>query len=142
MKTDFPAIPFTTDKKTFDQYAKHGQKLIDFHLLKNLPAALEIRVNYDFDGDFVVEKFTQNSDKLHLVTTAGKTVTFEGVTPQICNFEIGSYKPIDKWLKYRIKDKVSLATPDLQHLKNMMIALKNTILIMQEIEKLGEKYLK
>jgi hypothetical protein len=44
-------------------------------------------------------------------------------------------------LKYRIKDKVSLDSSDLQHLKNMIIALRNTIFTMQEIEKLGEDYL-
>ena len=142
LKTDFPAVPFTTDKATFDNYAKFGQKLIDLHLLKNLPADKEIRVNYNFDGDFVVEKITQNNNKLHLFTTVQKTVTFDGVNSQIYNFEIGSYKPIDKWLKYRIKDKVLLTSDDLQHLKNMIIALKNTILTMQEIEKLGEDYLK
>ena len=138
LKTDFPAVPFTTDKKTFDEYAKLGQKLIDLHLLKNLPEDPDIRVNFDFDTDFVVEKTSQENNKLLLFTTDNHTVTFEGVTSQTYNFEIGSYRPIDKWLKYRIKDKVSLAGADLQHLKNMIIALKNTILIMQEIEKLGE----
>ena len=142
LKTDFPAVPFTNNKDTFDKYAELGQKLIDLHLLKNLPADNEIRVNYNFDSDFVVEKITQDNNKLHLLTTNNKTVSFNGVTPHIYNFEIGSYKPIDKWLKYRIKDKVSLATSDLQHLKNMIIALKNTISTMQEIEKLGEDYLK
>jgi len=142
LKTDFPAVPFTTNKETFDEYAKLGKKLIDLHLFKNLPTDKEIRVNYNFDSDFVVEKIVHNNNKLHLFTTDNKTVTFDGVTSQIYDFEVGSYKPIDKWLKYRIKDSVSLASSDLQHLKNMIIALKNTIFTMQEIEKLGEDYLK
>jgi predicted helicase len=142
LKTDFPAVPFTTDEKIFNEYAKPGKKLIDLHLLKKLPADKEIRVNYDFDNDFVVEKVSQNDNKLHLFTADNRTVTFEGVTSQVYNFEIGSYKPIDKWMKYRIKDKVLLSISDLQHLKNMIIALKNTVSTMQEIEKLGEKYLK
>jgi predicted helicase len=142
LRTDFPAAPFTTDKETFNEYAKLGQKLIDLHLLKNLPADATIRVNFDFDSDFIIEKITQDINKLYLFTTNNKTVTFDGVTSQIYNFEIGSYKPIDKWLKYRINDKVSLNSSDLQHLKNMIIALKNTVLTMQELEKLGEEYLK
>ncbi|MCL2597904.1 MAG: hypothetical protein FWD66_09705 [Paludibacter sp.] len=142
LKTDFPAVPFTNNKETFDKYAELGKKLIDLHLLKNLPDDTKIRVNYDFDSDFAVEKITQDNNKLHLFTTGNKIVTFDGVTSTIYNFEIGSYKPIDKWLKYRIKDKVLLVSSDLQHLKNMIIALKNTISTMQEIEKLGEDYLK
>ena len=142
LKSDFPSVPFTTDKEIFDKYAKLGQKLIDSHLFKNLPTDTEIRVNYDFDSDFVVEEISQDNNKLHLFTTDNKTVTFDGVTSSICNFEIGSYKPIEKWLKYRIKDKVLLSLPDLQHLKNMIIALKNTISAMQDIEILGDDYLK
>ncbi|MDR1554237.1 MAG: N-6 DNA methylase, partial [Prevotellaceae bacterium] len=34
LKTDFPAVPMTTHKETFDKYATLGQKLIDLHLLK------------------------------------------------------------------------------------------------------------
>jgi hypothetical protein len=77
---------------------------------------------------------------LRLTTTNNKTIEIS-VTPEIYNFEIGSYKPIEKWLKYRIKDKVTLSLSDLSHLKNMIIAIKNTISIMNEIEGLGEKYL-
>jgi predicted helicase len=40
------------------------------------------------------------------------------------------------------KNNISLGSSDLQHLKNMIIALKNTILTMKEIEDLGENYLK
>ena len=146
LKTDFPAVPFTTNKEIFNQYAKLGQQLIDLHLLHEdalqcVSTDNEIRVNYDFDSDFIVEKISHDNNKLHLFTTDNKTVTFEGVTSQIYNFEIGSYKPIEKWLKYRIKDEVTLTFTDLLHLKNMIIALKNTILIMHEIEKLGEAYL-
>jgi predicted helicase len=142
LKTDFPAAPFTTNKDIFYKYAKLGQKLIDLHLLKKLPTYPTIRVNFDFDKDFVIETINQDINELQLFTTDNKTVTFEGITSQIYNFEIGSYKPIDKWLKYRIKDKVLLNSSDLQHLKNMIVALKNTILTMQDIEKLGEGYLK
>ena len=43
--------------------------------------------------------------------------------------------------EYRIKDNVVLGTEDLTHIKNMFFAIKNTFLIMNEIELLGEKYL-
>jgi hypothetical protein len=76
-----------------------------------------------------------------LHTKQDKTVVFEGVSSDIYNFEIGSYRPIEKWLKYRIKDAVSLTFADLNHLKNMIIAIKNTILVMGEIEELGAEYL-
>jgi len=142
LKTDFPAVPFTSHKATFDKYAKLGQKLIDLHLFKNLPTDNDIRFNGEISDSFTVEKITQDNNKLLLQTDYNKIITIDGVTTAIYNFEIGSYKPIDKWLKYRIKDKVTLTYTDLEHLRKMIIAIKNTITIMQEIEKLGEEYLK
>ncbi|MDR1653700.1 MAG: hypothetical protein LBS01_08670, partial [Prevotellaceae bacterium] len=144
----------------FDKYATLGQKLIDLHLLKTpvdnfyhevvlhngkfvrMKMYFNVEINANFDGDFIIEKIEQDNNKLFLRTTENKTVTISGVTPEIYNFEIGSYKPIEKWLKYRIKDKVRLNYNDLGHLKNMIIALKHTLAVMQEIEELGEEYLK
>ena len=146
LKTDFPAVPLTKNKETFYKYAKLGQNLIDLHLLRRdalqcVSINDEISVNYNFSGDFVVEKISHDNNKLFLFTTDNKTVTIEGITPQTYNFEIGSYRPVEKWLKYRIKDKVPLTISDLNHLKNMILAIKNTILVMRKIEELGEEYL-
>jgi len=56
---------------------------------------------------------------------------------------IGSYQPIDKWLKYRIKDNVILSVvEDVTHIKNMALAIKETIKIMEQISSYGEDYLK
>jgi hypothetical protein len=45
-------------------------------------------------------------------------------TKEIYNFEVDSYKPIDKWLKYRKKDNVPHNSKGLQHIKDMAIAIK------------------
>ena len=155
LKTDFPAVPMTKDKKSFRKYVKLGQKLIDLHLFKEIPNDIEIRANFgknNFvneipDNGFVVEKINYENNTLFLYFVADKEnynlqeLNIDGVTTEIYNFEIGSYKPIEKWLKYRIKDKISLTADDLNHLKNMIISIKNTISIMSEIEILGEEYL-
>ncbi|MDR1738214.1 MAG: N-6 DNA methylase [Candidatus Symbiothrix sp.] len=147
LKTDFPAVPMTTDETVFRKYAALGQKLVDLHLLdfpsfQNLESlSNDIRVSFDFEGEFVPVKTETAANRLFITTSDGKTITIDGVTEAIYNFEIGSYKPIDKWLKYRIKDEVALGIADLNHLKQMIIAIKQTIAVMQEIEGLGEQYL-
>jgi predicted helicase len=143
LKTDFPAVPLTKDKNIFYQYAKLGQKLIDLHLLKNLPQDDTIKVSFsNVSNNFTLKKIFHAGNKLELTTTEGIIISIEGVNSEVYSFEIGSYKPIEKWLKYRIKDVVVLNTAkDLTHIKNMIIAIKNTIEIMREIETLGEKYL-
>jgi hypothetical protein len=152
-------VPITTDKSIFEKYAKQGQKLIDLHLLKKdaLHVAegsrvgarndgiIPIKVNGDIEENFIIDKIDKivyENEILYLHTTDNKKITFEGITEEIYNFEIGSYKPIDKWLKYRKKDSVLLTSKDLQHIKEMAIAIKETINIMGEIEELDENYLK
>ena len=136
LKTDFPAVPFTNDKATFEKYAKLGQKLIDLHLLKNLPNDKEIKAKNIPQTNFIIESINHHNDELFLHTTQKQNISFSGVTSQIYDFEIGSYKPIDKWLKYRIKDEVSLCAEDLKHLKEMIIAIKGTLEVMGEIKAL------
>jgi hypothetical protein len=66
---------------------------------------------------------------------------FKGVPASLYDFEIGARKPIDLWIKNRIKDKVHLKIDDLQHIKNMIISIKETIKVMELIKALGEEYL-
>jgi predicted helicase len=141
LKIDFPAVPFTTDKTIFEKYAKLGQRLIDLHLLKEKSNDNSIKVKGDVGESFTIDKIVYENETLYLHTTDNKRITFESITQAIYDFEIGSYKPIDKWLKYRKKDKVLLGSKDLQHIKDMAIAIKQTIKIMSEIEELGEEYL-
>jgi len=112
------------------------------HLLKNIPDDKKIKINNIPQSDFIIDKITHTDNKLLLQTTNNKIISIEGITKEIYDFEIGSYKPIDKWLKYRKKDIVPLNSKDLKHIKDMAVAIKNTIAVMSEIEILGEEYLK
>jgi predicted helicase len=146
LKTDFPAVPMTKDKDTFYSYAKLGKQLIALHTMADIPKDKEIREEYEGEiANFVIAKITvptKAAPKLTIKTTDNKEIIFNGVTPEIYAFQIGSYNPIDKWLKYRIKDKVILGIDDLAHIKNMIIVIKHTMLIMEQIKELKESYLK
>ena len=147
LKTDFPAVPMTKDQTVFSQYAALGQSLIDLHLLKGVPDDKSIKVSLgETKGGFIIEKMTIANNNIHLsVSPANKTsqggeIIFSSVTPAIIEFEIGSRKPVDLWIKNRIKDKVPMGLDDLQHIKKVIIAIKQTIAVMGKIEQLGEAY--
>ncbi|GHU03356.1 hypothetical protein FACS1894186_8640 [Alphaproteobacteria bacterium] len=143
LKTDFPAVPMTKDWSVFRDYARLGARLIDLHLLRNRPDDSAVRVSLGgVEGGFTLRKVSHDDGRLLLLTTNNERIAFDGVSSDIYNFEIGSYKPIEKWLKYRVKDEVMLNHNDLSHIKDMIIAIKNTISAMAEIEALGEAYLK
>lgn len=146
LKTDFPSVPMTSDLAVFSAYARLGRRLIRLHTLEDIPQDPAIREEYEGEiVNFALAKIippTTAQPKLTLETTSGKKIIFNGVTPEIYAFQIGSYAPVDKWLKYRKKDGVLLGVDDLLHLKNMIIALKHTMETMEEIEALGATYLK
>jgi len=143
LKVDFPSVPFTKNKDIFFKYAKLGQQLIDLHLMKYIPDDKKIRAEYNSNltFPFVIDKIVYEDDTFYLHTTTKELIKITGISKEIHDFEIGSYKPIEKWLKYRKKDKVPLESKDIEHIINIAIVMKNTIVTMNEIESLGEDYL-
>jgi predicted helicase len=100
LKTNFPSIPMTANKKIFYKFAKIGQQLIDLHLLNNMPNDNEIKVRGDFNKPFQIAKINPPSmvepTTLRILTTDKKEIFFENISTEIYEFEIGSYRPIEK----------------------------------------------
>ncbi|MEP0915911.1 hypothetical protein NC981_03705 [Leptolyngbya sp. DQ-M1] len=61
---------------------------------------------------------------------------FEGISSQIWKFKIGGYQVLDKWLKDRKKAKRTLSFDDVLHYQNIVVALKETMQLMEEIDQL------
>ncbi len=64
--------------------------------------------------------------------TGKKGQYFEGVPLEVWEFHIGGYQVCAKWLKDRRGRK--LAYDDLTHYQKVVVALKETIRLMQEID--------
>ena len=63
-----------------------------------------------------------------------KSQYFEGVSPEVWNFHIGGYQVCQKWLKDR-KGR-TLNFDDLLHYQKVIVALNETICLMEEIDAL------
>ena len=61
---------------------------------------------------------------------------FEGMSPEVWNFHIGGYQICDKWLKDRQKVRRKLTVDETQHYQKVVVALKETIRLMGEINTL------
>ena len=57
---------------------------------------------------------------------------FEGVPPEVWNFQIGGYQVCEKWLKDRRGR--TLTYDDLEHYRKLVTALRETIRLMAEID--------
>jgi hypothetical protein len=63
-----------------------------------------------------------------------RTQYFEGIEPGVWAFQIGVYQVLDKWLKDRRGRKLSFE--DLFHYQKIVIAIKETLRLMEEIDEL------
>ena len=138
LKIGFPRVNFEVSESEFETFAKIGQRLIDLHLLKNIPNDESIALKFSDKADkqkpnFTLEKPRFVDDKIML----NKDLEIVGIAKSIFEFSIGGYKVLDKWLKYRVGKALSKA--ELEHLVNVACIIKETIKIQNELENLAKK---
>jgi len=131
LKTDFPKVPFTINYDLFIKIGKLGKKLVDLHLLKS-DLLSRPTAKFQGKGDNTVEKPRYNEEESRVYIN--KTQYFEGVEKDVWEYQIGGYQVLSKWLKYRKKRKLSLK--DIKHYCKVATAIKKTIEIQDEIDKL------
>lgn len=129
LKIDFPRLPLTSDKVLFKSLAAKGSALVSLHLMES-PALNNFITKYPVAGSNGVEKVTYEviSQRVYI----NKTQYFENVTKEVWEFHIGGYQVCQKWLKDR-KGR-TLTYDELTHYQRVVVALKETIRIMAEID--------
>lgn len=131
LRIDFPRIPFTSEYKLFLQLAELGQELSDLHLLKHKTLNKPI-AKYKGKGDDMIEKPTYNEEKQ--VVFINKTNYFEGIMPEVWNYQIGGYQVMEKYLK----DRKGRMMEDPGHYCKIATSLSETISVQKKIDKLFE----
>jgi len=131
LKIDFPRLPLTSDKGLFKALAGKGAELVSLHLMES-PTLNNLITKYPIPGSNEVEKvsYDDNNRRVYI----NKTQYFEGVPPEVWDFHIGGYQVCHKWLKDR-KGR-TLSYDELTHYQKVTVALKDTILLMEEIDEL------
>jgi predicted helicase len=131
LKIDFPRVPLTSNNELFCQLAEYGEELVALHLMKS-PKLNNLITQYTENGG------SQIVDAGHPKYTKGAVVInkkgdkFVGVPEQVWNFYIGGYQVCQKWLKDR-KGR-TLNDDDIQHYQRVVVALKETMELMQLID--------
>ncbi len=130
LQSDFPRVPFTSNYEVFQSMAALGKRLIDLHLLKS-PELNQPTVKYQGQGDDnVIERPRFDSDEKRVYIN--KTHYFEGVEPEVWEYQIGGYQVMDKYLKDRKGRKMD----DPRHYIQIAAALAKTIEIQAEIDEI------
>jgi len=127
LKIDFPRLPLTSDKKLFAKLAAKGAELVSLHLLKS-PTVDEFITSYPVAGNNRVDKVSYAKRRVSI----NATQYFGGVPEAVWEFRVGGYQVCDKWLKDR-KGR-SLSMDDITHYQRIVVALKETVRLMKEID--------
>jgi len=128
---DFPRLPLTSDKRLFAALAEKGRELVALHLME-APELDNFITRYPVPGSHLVERvaYQEEGQRVYL----NKSQYFEGVLPEVWDFHVGGYQVCEKWLKDRKGRRLSL--DDLRHYQKIVVALKETIRLMGEIDSL------
>lgn len=129
LKIDFPRVPFTKNYELFLKMSELGKTLVNLHLLKSISRPI---CKFPVKGDALVEKLKYDEKEKRVYINVEQY--FENVSNEIWEYQIGGYQVCHKWLKDRKKRKLSLE--DIKHYCNIVTALKETIEIQKEIDKL------
>jgi predicted helicase len=130
LKIDFPRLPLTSDKALFQKLGEKGAELVSLHLMESATLN-KLITTYPVKGDNIVEKvrYDEKEQRVYI----NKTQYIEGVTAEVWNFHVGGYQVCEKWLKDR-KGR-ALTYDESTHYQKVVVALKETIRLMAEIDK-------
>jgi predicted helicase len=131
LKIDFPRVPLTSNNELFCQLAEYGQELAALHLMKSPQLNNLITEFTENGGGQIVDpghpKYIQGA-----VVINKKGDKFTGVPEQVWNFYIGGYQVCQKWLKDRKGRTIN--NEDILHYQRVVVALQETIKLMQLID--------
>lgn len=128
LKIDFPRLPLTSDKKLFAKLVEKGRELVELHLLKSAQVE-DFITAFPVAGSNKVEKPRYDKNKVWI----NSSQYFDGIPETVWEFQVGGYQVCEKWLKDR-KDRV-LSLEEINHYQKVVVALKETIRLMKEIDK-------
>lgn len=139
LKIDFPRLPLTGRVPLFRRLAHLGHQLTQLHLMTS-PALDSLSTSFPISGSNQVAaghpRYVEPRQEL-FGPVAGRVYInpeqyIEGVEPAVWEFQIGGYQPLEKWLKDRRGRTLTFA--DLLHYQRIIVALRQTIHLMTQID--------
>ena len=148
LKNSYPRVPLSAEPSLLRELCRYGQVLLGLHLLES-PKLAERMTDYAGPEKPGVSRVGWSAGTVwlnagktlaregHRATQSG-TIGFHGVPEEVWDFRIGGYQVCHKWLKDR-KGR-TLSDEEIAHYERIVVALKETIPIMAEIDEVIEAH--
>ena len=142
LKYEFPRIPLPPDVEHFRKLSALGQELIDWHLLKGTQSQIaptrsgESPIHrFEGEGEAVVSQVRYMDSGVWI----NPNQHFTDVPVDVWNYEVGAHQVCEKWLKDRKGSALSHA--EVRQYRNILIAVAETLRLMEEIDEIVEEFL-
>ena len=144
LKTDFPRVPLVRSESCFRRLSKIGGDLVTVHLMEAESLGVdETRVDGPLHSEVESVSYSRNTVWIDKAKTKG----FAGIPNEIWSFQIGGYQVCEKWLKDRQAKGGTNPRPgrvltkdDIEHYQKIVVAISETIRIMDEIDEVIEEH--
>ena len=128
LKIEFPRVPYPKSKDQFEFLSARGRELRETHLLES-PEVNRFATTYPIAADSnPIDKISYRDDRVFI----NSAQYFGDIPKSVWDFEVGNYKPAQKWLKDR-KGR-ELINEDLEHYQKIIAAIRETQRIVGEID--------
>lgn len=162
LKRDFPRLPLTNNVNLFRSLCGLGSNLVALHLMEDdYKAASWVQesklsplqspittfvegINGSTMGAYSKSK-VYDKGRVYLDTSLKKGSSyFDGIPEDVWNFHIGGYQVLYKWLYDRRGKRgqpgLTLTPEDIEHYQKIVVALKETMRLMEEIDEVIEEH--
>ncbi|RKU22697.1 hypothetical protein C6500_04135 [Candidatus Poribacteria bacterium] len=126
LRYDFPRIPLPQDIDQFHTLSALGQRLIDWHLLKDVQIPAVHR--FEGEGDGVVSQVRYVDGRVWI----NPTQYFTDVPVEVWEYEVGAYQVCEKWLRDQRGEE--LRHEDVRQYRAILVAVAETLRVMAEID--------
>lgn len=145
LRADYPRVPLPErDLGFLRRLCSLGADLVALHLMESPKLDNHITTPMG-SGEFRVEKVSYSDETVWI--DSAKTRGFRGVPGGVWNFHIGGYQVCEKWLKDRQakggknpRPGRTLTDEDIEHYQKIVVALHETIRLMQEIDEVIDQH--
>jgi type I restriction-modification system DNA methylase subunit len=138
LKIDYPRIQFTNSTELFIQLANYGNDLIAIQTKKKI-CPLSSKIVYSCPEP--VNKFKISHDGNTIWLDSKNTHKLDGVSKEVWNFCVGSYKVCEQWLKSRFgKRGGKLLTNDITEFTELVNIIEYTLLNRKKIDDVIQNY--
>ncbi|MHA2292111.1 MAG: type ISP restriction/modification enzyme [Candidatus Hodarchaeales archaeon] len=137
LKIDFPKIPFTLEMDLFVKLTNIGKELVQLHLMKSeqeVKNSVILRGRRD-GASVIIRKISYTSEN---VLKINDEQYFDGISREIYDFYIGSYRVCRKWLSSQ-KGRV-LSETEIQQFYNIVNVIIETIKTIKKIDSTISEY--